>query len=78
MLRLPVEVLPGGDGQRAAVSAWTEQHVSTVWVSFQQDFSLCPGHGAKTPAPQTHHASLSHESEHRTIKEMNSRRDLAH
>lgn len=35
VVRLPIEVLSGGDGQRAAVPAWTEQHVPTVWVSLQ-------------------------------------------
>ncbi len=51
---LPIEVLPSGDSQRASVSARTEQHVATVWVSLQKDFSLCSRHRAKTPACHTH------------------------
>lgn len=46
----PVEVLSCRDGQRASVSAWTKQHVTTVWVSLQEDFSLGAGHRTKTPA----------------------------
>lgn len=55
---LPVEVLPSGDSQWATVSARTEQHVATVWVSLQKDFSFCSRHRAKTPACPPPHTLL--------------------
>lgn len=51
---LPIEVLPSSDSQWAPVSARTEQHVAAVWVSLQEDFSLCSRHRAKAPAWHTH------------------------
>ena len=47
---VPVEVLPRGDSQGAAVPPRAQQHVATVWVALQKDLRLCTRHGAEAPA----------------------------